>query len=76
MKVALVFLLMFFSSLLCAQSKESNISDSTVVLSAEDYAFAITVPGGWTLELGHGTWSGTKAILYPRGVSKPPNAMG
>ena len=70
MKKSGIFLFVLLSSVVYPQSKQSHTPDSSVVLNGEDYAFAITVPGGWMLEPGQGTWSGTKAILHPQGVPR------
>lgn len=72
MKISAVLVFVLLSSVASSRSKQPNTSDSSVVLSGEDYAFAISVPRGWVCETGQGTWFGTEAILYPQGVPKSP----
>lgn len=66
MKKSFIFLVVLLSSVVYPQGKQASTPDSSVVLSGDDYSFAITIPAGWRLESGVGTWSGNTAILYPK----------
>jgi len=67
---------LFIFALLLTYSGRAQTTDSTVTLSGDTYAFALNVQAGWALESGHGTWSGIRAIMFPRAVSKSPTMWG
>lgn len=54
----------------------AQTSDSVYTLTGQSYAFAVTVPVGWKLEPGHGTWSGTRAIVFPAAAPKSSTMWG
>lgn len=59
----LVFVLICWAG--CSQSKQPNTSDSSVVLSGEDYAFSISLPPKWALDTtDRALQAAAKAVLY------------
>jgi len=76
MRSSSISFLLAACAVLFSHSGQAQMTDSAVTLSGDSYAFAITVPTGWVLESGHGTWVGTRAILFPQATSKSPTMWG
>ena len=67
--IGMITALLLLHACVFAWSHPPKAADTTITLRGAGYAFSIAVPRDWKLEPGSGTWTGTAAILSPKGDS-------